>query len=333
MRKMMLVAAALCAVFAVQAVRAGERLRAYAGTEEPVAQEIFSAFEKETGIKVEWVRLSGGEAITRIEAEKANPQGGIWMGGVGTMHIELKNKGLTAPYSSPAANNVPDKFRDPDKFWIGLYVGPITFCYNTKRLAELGLPVPKGWMDLIKPEYKNQVRVAHPSTSGTAYNMITNIIRIFNGDEDKAFDYLKKLSGSVDQFTRSGSAPGKGVAIGEVPIAIGYRHDQLRLKSQGAPIEIVYPEEGSGYETASMSLIANGPDQVEAKKLYNFILTSPAVAEIFKNWFFVTPQASMDPNGEFNSLKLVNQDDLWDAANKTRLVDRWNREITSNVTD
>lgn len=329
MRKLLLIAFALCAVFSCATLKAGERLRAYAGTEEPVAKEIFDAFEKETGIKVEWVRLSGGEAITRIEAEKANPQAGIWMGGVGTMHIELKNKGLTTPYSSPAAANVPEKFRDPDKYWIGLYLGPITFSYNTKRMQELGLPIPKGWMDLLKPEYKKQVRVAHPATSGTAYNMITNIIRINNGDEDKAFDYLKKLANSVDQFTRSGSAPGKSCAIGEIPIAIGYRHDQLRLKNQGAPIEIVYPEEGSGYETASMSLIKDGPDQVEAKKLYNFVLTSPAVKEIFKNWFFITLSDSMNPDGEFKSITIVDQDDVWDAANKTRLVDRWNREITS----
>lgn len=307
----------------------GEVLKAYAGTEEPVAKELFDAFEQETGIKVEWVRLSGGEAVARIEAEKANPQAAIWVGGVGTMHIELKNKGLTTPYASPAARNIPEKYRDPDNYWIGLYVGPISFCYNNKRMAELRLPIPTSWEDLTRPAYNKQVRVAHPSTSGTAYNMITNIIRIYDGDEDKAFEFLKRLAKNIDQFTKSGSAPGKSCAIGEIPIAIGYRHDQLRLKSQGADIDIVMPTDGSGYETASMSLVKDGPNPVAAKKLYNWMISSDKAREIFSNWFMIPLVDSQDPNGFFQSLVLVNQDDVWDAANKTRLIDRWNKEITS----
>ena len=316
-------------VLAVSGAVAGEVLKAYAGTEEPVAKELFDAFEKESGIKVEWVRLSGGEAVARIEAEKANPQAAIWVGGVGTMHIELKNKGLTTPYASPMAKNIPEKYRDKDNYWIGLYVGPISFCYNKKRIAELGLDVPEGWEDLTRPEYAKQVRVAHPSTSGTAYNMITNIIRIHNGDEDAAFAYLKRLSRSIDQFTKSGSAPGKSCAIGEIPIAIGYRHDQLRLQSQGADIAIVMPVEGSGYETASMSLVKNGPNPVAARKLFNWMISSDKAREVFANWQMIPLADSQDPNGFFQSLNLVDQDDEWDAANKVRLIERWNREITA----
>ena len=329
MRKSLLTTLFLLLLLSAPCLNAGEILKAYAGTEEPVAKELFDAFEKETGIKVEWVRLSGGEAVARIEAEKANPQAGIWVGGVGTMHIELKNKGLTVPYSSPVATNIPEKYRDKDKYWIGLYVAPISFCYNVKRMGELKLPVPSGWEDLTKPEYAGQVRVAHPSTSGTAYNMITNIIRIYDGDEDKAFEYLKRLNKSIDQYTKSGSAPGKSCAIGEIPLAIGYRHDQLRLKNNGADIEIILPVEGSGYETASMSLVKNGHNPVAAKKLYNWMISSDAAKDVFNRWFMIPLVESQDPDGFFQSLKLVNQDDEWDAANKARLIERWNREITS----
>ena len=88
----------LCALFAGAAF-ASEKVSAYATTEEPLAKELFDAFEKETGIKVDWVRLSSGEAVARLEAEKANPRASIWVGGVGTLHIDAKNKGLTAPYT------------------------------------------------------------------------------------------------------------------------------------------------------------------------------------------------------------------------------------------
>jgi iron(III) transport system substrate-binding protein len=330
MRTSVIAAFAAAMLLSLSSARGGEILKAYAGTEEPVAQELFSAFEKETGIQIEWVRLSGGEAVARIEAEKANPQAAIWVGGVGTMHIELKNKGLTEAYASPMARNIPAKHRDPDNFWTGLYVGPISFCWNKARMAELGLEIPKTWADLAKPEYKNEIRVAHPSTSGTAYNMVTNIIRLHNGDEDAAFAFMKKLAANIDQFTKSGSAPGKGCALGEVAVAIGYRHDQLRLQSQGADIDLASPTDGAGYETASMSLIKGGPNPVAAKKLYNWMISAQAPRDVFASWQMIPLADSQDPNGFFQSLNLVSQDDMWDAENKIRLLERWNKEIGSD---
>ncbi len=329
MRLSFIAAVVLSAVCYLSSARAGEVLKAYAGTEEQVAEELFAAFEKETGIKVEWIRLSGGEAVERIEAEKDHPQAAIWVGGVGTMHIDLKNQGLTIPYASPNANNIPKKFRDRDNFWIGLYVAPLAFCYERERLAELKLEIPETWAELIKPEYHKHLRVAHPATSGTAYNMVTNIIRLFDNNEDQAFAYLKRLADNVDYFTKSGSAPAKACANGEVPIAIGYRHDQLGLQNQGANIGVVIPQDGAGYETASMSLLKNGPNPEAAKKLYDWMLTSPDARNIFDDWEIIPLVDSLNPKGFFQSLNLVNQDDEWDAANKTRLLERWNREITS----
>jgi iron(III) transport system substrate-binding protein len=118
-------------------------------------------------------------------------------------------------------------------------------------------------------KYSKLVRVANPNTSGTAYNVITTLLDIFHGDEELTFMFLKHLDDSIEQYTKSGSAGGKSCAIGEIPFAIGYAHDLVRLKANGAPIEITVPEEGTGFEIASMSLIKDGPEPVNAKKLYN----------------------------------------------------------------
>lgn len=308
---------------------AAETVKAYTTLEEPNAKELFDAFEKDTGIHVEWVRLTTGEALARIEAEKNNPQAAIWVGGVGTLHIEAKTKGLTTPYSSRSANTIPDRYRDKDRYWIGLYVGPIAFGMNTNRAKELKLKMPKKWSDLVKPEYAKKVRMANPGTSGTAYNVLTNIIRIHGGNEDKAFAFLKQLDRSVDQYTKSGSAPGKSAAIGEIPIAIGYLHDLIKLKKGGAPLEIAIPSDGTGFETASMSLIRGAPGSLNAKKLYDWILTKKGMT-VVANWY-VIPLSSeapkVDTGFDLSKMNLVHQDDAWDAANKARLVERWNKEI------
>ena len=324
-----LLVAVWCGGFA--GAEAAESLKAYTTLEEAYAKELLDAFEKETGIAVEWVRLASGETVARIEAEKANPQASIWVGGVGTLHIDAKNKGLTMPYNSREAENIPAKYRDPERFWIGLYVGPIAFAMNTDRAKELGLSMPKTWEDLLKPEFAKRVRMANPSTSGTAYNVLTTLIRIFGGDEEQAFAYLKKLDGAIDQYTKSGSAPGKNCAIGEIPVAIGYLHDLIKLKVTGAPLEIVVPEDGTGFETASLSLIKGGPDAVNAKKLYDWILGESA-AKIIAGWYVIPlsqKAPALDTGFSLAQMKLVDQNDVWDAEQKARLLERWQTEVGS----
>ena len=304
---------------------------AYTTLEEPLAAALFDLFEKETGIKVNFVRLSGGEAVARLEAESGNPQVSIWVGGVGLDHITAKSKGLTTPYVSRYASNTPAMYRDPENFWIGLYVGPLTIVTNLDRAKELGITAPTSWADLVKPEYKGLIRMADPNSSGTAYNVLTTM-RYVLGSEDAMIDYMKQLDKNIDQYTKSGSAPGKSVAIGEIPVALGYAHDQVKLKDAGANIKIAAPSEGTGFELASMSMVKGGKDAVNAKKLYDWILSSPVAQQKFTEWYvvLVANGAAKHPQAlSISEIKTVNQDFAWDGdkVNKTRLLDRWSNEI------
>jgi len=332
MKRFILVLAIL--LIAAGALFAQNTLSAYASCDEPLARALFEQFTKETGIQVNWVRLSGGEALARIEAESANPQASIWVGGVGLDHITGKTRNLTTQYQSREAANTPAQYRDPDNFWIGLYVGPLTFVTNLDRARALGLTPPRSWADLLKPEYKGHIRMPNPNTSGTAYNIITTMRTLNNGSEDAAFDYLRRLDANIDQYTRSGAAPGQSVAIGEIPIAIGYAHDQVRLKNEGANTEITAPSEGSGFELASMSLIRGGRDQVQARRLYDWILASPDAQKLFTDYYLVLVRngAVKHPLAlSLDQIKTINQDLVWDGdtVNRTRLLNRWTNEIES----
>jgi iron(III) transport system substrate-binding protein len=315
-------------------VMAQNSLSAYTTLEEPLAKELFEQFERETGVRVNFVRLSGGEAVARIEAESANPQASIWVGGVGLDHITAKSKNLTQPYVSREAVNTPAQFRDPQNYWIGLYVGPLVVSTNLDRARALGLTPPKSWADLLKPEYKGYVRMANPNVSGTAYNVVTTIRYVFNKNEEQAFDYLRRLDANIDQYARSGSAPGQSLAIGEIPIAIGYAHDHVKLKNEGANIEINAFAEGAGYELASMSLIRGGREPVQARQLYDWVLSARSAQEIFTKWYVVLVRngAVKHPLAlSLDQIKTVEQDMAWDgdAANRARLLTRWTNEIES----
>lgn len=330
--KRILTTLALMVLFASLVFASGQgegagRITAYTTLDEELAREVFNAFTEDTGIQVDWVRLSTGEAVARLEAEQANPQASIWYGGVGLGHIEAKQKGLTIPYESPAAT-MPDQFRDDEWYWSGIYAGPLCFESNTQALERYDLEAPQSWEDITDPRYEGHVQMANPGSSGTAYNVLATLVQIYG--EDEAFEFLRRLDTNITQYTRSGSAPGRNAAIGEVAVAIGYAHDGVRLVNEGYPLEITFPQEGTGYEVASISLIKGvDPEETElAKQLYDWALVERA-AELYASKFVVpfvdVPLAQgAVPISEVNTIE---QDDQWAAANKERLVNKWNEVI------
>ncbi|RKX76392.1 MAG: iron ABC transporter substrate-binding protein [Spirochaetes bacterium] len=304
------------------------KITAYTTLDEELARKVFKAFTEETGIQVDWVRLSTGECVARMEAEKENPQASIWYGGVGLGHIEAKNKGLTMQYDSPAASRIPENFRDPDRYWTGIYAGPLCFESNIQSLEKFGLTAPTSWEELTDPKYRGHIQMANPGSSGTAYNVLATMIVLYG--EEKAFEYMKRLDANINQYTRSGSAPGKNAAIGETTIAIGYAHDGVKLVNEGYPLKITFPSEGTGYEIASVSLIKNGPKgELEyAKKLYDWAFSETA-AKIYTTAFVVPFVDVPLPKGAvpISEVKTIVQQDEWAAANKARLVDKWNEVV------
>lgn len=332
MKKILGLALVLCiclsfSLYAGGAQDEAGRVTAYTTLDEELARKVFNAFTEETGIQVDWVRLSTGECVARMQAEQENPQASIWYGGVGLGHIEAKNKGLTIPYDSPAAQ-MPDNFRDAERYWSGIYAGPLCFESNIQSLEKFGLQAPESWEDLTKPEYEGHIQMANPGSSGTAYNVLATMVTLYG--EEKAFEYMQRLDRNITQYTRSGSAPGKNAAIGETSIAIGYAHDGVKLVNQGYPLKITFPSEGTGYEVASISLIKGGPEgeMENAKKLYDWALGETA-AKIYTTAFSVPFVDVPLPDGALpiSEVNTIDQKDEWAAANKTRLVEKWNEVV------
>ena len=153
---------------------------------------------------------------------------------------------------------------------VGVYSGALGFGYNKDLLEKNGLPEPKCWADLIKPEYKGHIQIANPNSSGTAYTMLATMVQLFG--EDKGFEYLKALHKNVNQYTKSGSAPIKAAGLGETTIGIVFMHDAVAQTVAGFPIVTVAPCEGTGYEIGSMSIIKGARNPDAAKKFYDWAL-------------------------------------------------------------
>jgi iron(III) transport system substrate-binding protein len=234
------------------------------------------AFEAKTGIKTSFTRLSSGEAATKLKATAANPEYSVWWGGPADGYVQAKNDGVLQAYKSPNAAKIPDKAKDPDGFWTGVYVGALGFCSNKPELDKLGLAVPTTWDELLDPKLKGKFSVAHPATSGTSYTMLWTQV-IIRGSEDKAFEYMKKLHPQVSQYTKSGVAPAQAVGRAEAVVGVVFSHDCVAAVDSGfKDLVVSFPKDGTGYEIGGMALVKGGPEEAAAKMWIDWALTAEA---------------------------------------------------------
>jgi iron(III) transport system substrate-binding protein len=290
-------------------------------------------FEQKYGITVNYVRMSSGEALARVLAEKDNPSFDIWWGGPADSFIAAKAEGVLEPYDSPSHANLlnPAIAKDPDNMWAGVYMGSLGFATNTNWLAAIpGVTAPTSWADLLKPEFTGQIMVAHPSTSGTSYTALATVLQIMG--EEEGWEYLRQYAGQVAQYTKSGAAPAKFVGLGEAAVAIVFSHDIVNeIDNNQAPLQLTFPSEGTGYEIGGMAILKGAKNVQAAKLWYDWALTGEAqsLGPKYKAYQAPTVTGAVASRPELMEAKLIDYDFQWAGANKTAFIDKFTNEIAT----
>jgi iron(III) transport system substrate-binding protein len=338
MKSTYLRSSALAAFLAAGAVSANaDSLTLYCAADEAWCQQVARGFEEETGITVDMTRKSSGEIYAQVRAEASNPKGDIWWAGTGDPHLQAAQEDLTVEYVSPNASQLHDwalkQAEAAGNKTVGVYSGALGFGYNKDLLAKNGLPEPKCWADLIKPEYKGHIQVANPNSSGTAYTMLATMVQLMG--EDGGFDYLKSLHANINQYTKSGSAPIKAAGLGETTIGIVFMHDAVSQTAAGFPIVPVAPCEGTGYEIGSMSIIKGARNEEQAKKFYDWALTAEMQNKAKDvNSFQIPSNKNATPSPlspDLSTIKLIDYDfkKYGSSEERKRLLQKWDTEVSS----
>ncbi len=312
---------------------ASKELNMMCTPQEEWCQGMKQEFEAKYGITVNYVRMSSGEALARLQAEKDNPQFDIWWGGPIDSFVAAKESGILEAYNSPNYANLLDqkKYKDADNYWVGIYVGTLGFCTNKDWLAaHPGVVAPKSWDDLLKPEFKGQVMVAHPSTSGTSYTALATVLQLRG--EQAGWEYIKQYAGQMLQFTKSGAAPAKFVGQGEAAVGVVFSHDIVNeIDNNKLPLELTFPAEGTGYEIGGMGIVKGAKHLDAAKKWFDWALTAEAQALGPKYHAYQAPTVKgvQLSHPELLEVNLIDYNFDWAGKNKKAFVDKFTNEIAA----
>ena len=250
----------------VAGVAQAKQLVLYTASNEQIEMTVVDAFKNaHPDITVDRVNMSTGPITQRLIAEAANPQADVvWM--INDIALEqLKQAGALEPYE-PSDSAVAEEFRDPDGFYMGHNATIMAMAVNTDLLEKRGLPMPTGWVDLIKPVYKGAITVAAPTKSGTGLSIFASLV------DALGWNYIDNLHQNIFQYNDSGSAAVRQAVSGETVIGLSYDAAILQQMGAGTPIEMVIGEispnvmEGAG-------LVANAPHPDEARLFLDWLFS------------------------------------------------------------
>ena len=316
----------------VGALAAETSLNAYSIWPENWARPMFEEFEKATGIHVNFVRFSSGEALVRVIAEKNNPQVDVLFGGPVETHSAGIKEGVFEPYKPPSFAVLGPRFKNAEGYWVGIADDPLVFMSNKKFLEERKLNPPASWQDLLDPAYKGMIQMADARTSGTAVTRIFSILEVFGRDEDKAFDYMKKLRANVQVYTKSGGGGTIPVGLGQAGAGIFFIVDALKTQQEGYDVVVSFPKEGIGTSTEAIALIKGAKNPEAAKKLIDWA-SSPAMQNLFAkykiNFVPAHPDVKTEPSlaAVLKGANIFPIDIDFAGQNRKRLVDLWVNKV------
>lgn len=309
------------------------QLTVYTAVEADQLPPIKEAFEAANpDIEINWIRDSTGIVTAKLLAEKENPQADVVFGLAATSLMLLEAEGMVEPYAPAGVEKLSPKFVDSKSppAWVGMDAYGAVICFNTVEAEAKGIAPPESWADLTKPEYAGQLVMPNPNSSGTGFLMVSSWMQMMG--EEQAWSFLDGLHENIAAYTHSGSKPCKMAAAGEFVMGISFEYRGAQSKAEGAPIDLIFPKEGLGWEMEASTLLKGSKQPEAAKKLLDWSVSEEANKLYAKGFAVVAyPGAAqkLDYIPENYESMLINNDFTWAAQNRERILAEWQKRYDS----
>ena len=246
----------------------------YCSLDQVHAEPILALFELQTGLKVE-AHFDVGRnktvgLVNRLLAEASQPYADVYWNNEVAHTIRLKRAGLTAPYQSPSAADIPPSFKDPQHHWAG-------FAARARVLLahEKATQLPHFIQDIGQSSATSAGAMAAPLTGTTLTHMavwadIHTPNFVFAWLQTALDSPLSIAGGNADAMRR--------VCEGDVPWCLTDTDDAAAAIANGYPVEMHYLGQSQSQPGVlvipnTICLIADGPHPEAAKSFIDFALS------------------------------------------------------------
>lgn len=308
-------------------------LNVYTALETDQLKAYQTAFNKAyPDIEINWTRDSTGIVTAKLLAEKDKPVADVIMGVAASSMVVFDRAGMLQAYAPANLKALNPRFHSGGDVptWVGMNVWGAAVCYNTVEAKKQGLPPVERWEDLLKPEFKGKVVMPNPNSSGTGFLDVTAWLQIFG--EEGGWRFMDGLHDNMAVYTHSGSKPCVMAASGEFPVGISFEYRANTLREKGAPIDVIFPQEGLGWDMESIAIVKDTPKLEAARKLADWATTREA-NELYAKNFAVVAMPGIASRLTFvpadYESRLVKNDFAWMGQNREAILTEWQRRYST----
>lgn len=271
----------------------------YTSVDQPYSEPILHSFESQTGVRVrtiydtEATKTTG--LVSRLMAERNRPQADVFWSSEIAQTLWLQEQRVLARYNSPATQNIPAAYRDPEGYWTGMGLRARILLVNTS-LVPVG-EYPDSIYDLLDPKWlPGEVGLANPLFGTSA----THVAALYAAlGPSKARAYFETLQDRGVRIVDGNSVVRDMVANGDLKVGITDTDDAYAAVSQGKPVKVIFPDQdqlGTLLIPNTIALIDKGPNPEQAKKLIDFLLNPQIEETLVQQGFLYSPVRSTSHN-------------------------------------
>lgn len=295
------------------AKKEGGKVVAYGSLESTAMDPITDAFEKKTGIKVEYFRSSATKAmergLTELRAGKAIFD--VMVNNSGTIEI-MRKENIFAKYISPSAAGFPKDEIDP-QLGPAYRHTPIGIIYNKSAISAAD--APRSLEDLLNPKYRGKVVMPDPTQHTTTMQWLASLYKIMG--KEKADKFIRDLGATKPLLAESFAPSAERVSTGETPIAISLVRYVVTFAESGAPVD--YVRLGKMLSTGQyLALSHKAPRPSAGKAFIDFFLSVEGMKLLAKSGEFVTMKGIPQLLPGADKIQPVEMDDLDEKGYATK---------------
>ena len=172
----------------------------------------------------------------------------------------------------------------------------------------------------------------HPASSGTGFLDVTAWLQLYG--EAEGWKYMDALHENIAQYVHSGSKPCRQAGAGEFVMGISFEYRANATKASGAPIELIFPKEGVGWDMEAAAIMKSSKKQDHVRKVMDWAATREANEVYAKSYAIVAMPgvAKPLPNVPANYEQMLVKNDFgWAAKNRERILAEWNKRYNAKA--
>jgi len=282
-------------------------------------------YERTQNVQVNLIPLAEQDLLSRIKLKDSEASADIIIADHKVLEQARKNNTLL-PYTSEQIDIIPERFKDENNYWTGLWYDPIVFAANQDFLKTMP-KMPSKWNDLIQ-DNKYRLCITDFLAAEASAHLLYTLIAVHG--ETETFGYFKKMHPQIVQYAKFLATPVRMVGMGEADIAIATQSETMRYIHNNFPIKVIYPEDGTSFLLTGIGLVLGTQHESDAKQFIDWLLQDAAQNVLAKNNFYfipTNPETLIYRNYGTKNIVLLDNKEIYTSEQKNQLLDKWVKTV------